>query len=71
MVMNLNNIDCLEKIKELNDKSVDCVVSDPPYGLSFMGKDWDKVLPNIEVFKECYRVLKPGSFAFIMCAPLS
>ena len=69
--MNLNNIDCLEKIKELNDKSVDCVVSDPPYGLSFMGKDWDKVLPNIEVFKECYRVLKPGSFAFIMCAPLS
>ena len=36
-----------------------------------MGKAWDKVLPDIEIFKECLRVLKPGSFAFVMSAPRS
>ena len=34
--------DCLEKLKELEDNSVDSVVTDPPYGLEFMGKEWDK-----------------------------
>lgn len=34
-----------------------------------MGKDWDKALPPIEIFKECLRVLKPGAFAFFMCSP--
>ena len=34
--------DCLEKLKELGDNSVDAVVTDPPYGLEFMGKEWDK-----------------------------
>lgn len=34
----------------------------------FMGKEWD-VLPKVEVWKECLRILKPGSFAFIMCTP--
>jgi len=34
-----------------------------------MGKDWDKALPSIEIWKECLRVLKPGAFAFIMSAP--
>ena len=34
--------DCLEKLKELEDNSVDAVVTDPPYGLEFMGKEWDK-----------------------------
>lgn len=61
--------DCLEKLKELENNSVDCVVTDPPYGYSFMGKDWDKALPTIEVWKECLRVLKPGAFAFVMSAP--
>src|SRR5207302_1574406 len=42
---------------------------DPPYGYSFMGKDWDKAVPPTEVWKECLRVLKPGAFAFIMSAP--
>ena len=34
-----------------------------------MGKDWDKTLPPKEIFEECYRVLMPGSFAFVMSAP--
>ena len=34
--------DCLEVMKTLPENSVDSIVTDPPYGLSFMGKDWDK-----------------------------
>jgi site-specific DNA-methyltransferase (adenine-specific) len=52
--------DCLEKLKELPDCSVDSVVTDPPYGLSFMGKKWDYDVPSVEVWVECLRVLKPG-----------
>jgi site-specific DNA-methyltransferase (adenine-specific) len=52
--------DCLEKLKELPDCSVDSIVTDPPYGLSFMGKKWDYDVPSVEVWKECLRVLKPG-----------
>lgn len=33
-----------------------------------MGKEWD-VLPPVEIWKECFRVLKDGAFAFIMCTP--
>ena len=52
--------DCLERLKELPDNSVDSVVTDPPYGLSFMGKKWDYDVPSVEVWAECLRVLKPG-----------
>jgi site-specific DNA-methyltransferase (adenine-specific) len=52
--------DCLEKLKELDDNSVDSIVTDPPYGLSFMGKKWDYDVPSVEIWKECLRVLKPG-----------
>jgi site-specific DNA-methyltransferase (adenine-specific) len=39
---------------------VSAVVTDPPYGLSFMGKKWDYDVPAVEVWAECLRVLKPG-----------
>ena len=52
--------DCLEKLKDLADNSVDSIVTDPPYGLSFMGKKWDYDVPSVEIWKECYRVLKHG-----------
>lgn len=42
------------------DNSVDSVVTDPPYGLSFMGKKWDYDVPSTEIWAECLRVLKPG-----------
>jgi site-specific DNA-methyltransferase (adenine-specific) len=61
--------DCLEKLKELTDNSIDFMVTDPPYGISFLGKDWDRAVPSVEVWKECLRVLKPGSFAFVMSLP--
>lgn len=52
--------DCLEKLKELQSNSVDAIVTDPPYGLKFMNKHWDYDVPSVEIWKECFRVLKPG-----------
>jgi DNA modification methylase len=52
--------DCLEVLRTLPDCSVDSVVTDPPYGLSFMGKKWDYDVPSVEIWAECLRVLKPG-----------
>ncbi len=63
------NGDSLKVLKKLEDESVDLVCTDPPYGYSFMGKDWDKVVPSVEIWKECLRVLKPGGFCFVMSAP--
>jgi len=65
----LYNDDCLNVLKTFKENSIDTVVTDPPYGYKFMGKNWDKALPNIEIWKECLRVLKPGGFAFIMSSP--
>ena len=58
--MKLIHADCLEAMKKMPDNSVDAVVTDPPYGLSFMGKKWDYDVPSVEVWCECLRVLKPG-----------
>lgn len=54
--------DCLEKLKELPENSVDSVVCDPPYELGFMGKSWDNtgIANNPLMWAECLRVLKPG-----------
>jgi site-specific DNA-methyltransferase (adenine-specific) len=57
--------DCLEELKKLPDNSVDTLITDPPYGLSFMGKKWDYDVPSVEVWKEVLRVLKPGATALI------
>jgi predicted methyltransferase len=59
-MINLMHGDCLEVLRTLPDNSVDSVVTDPPYGLSFMGKKWDYDVPASEVWAECLRVLKPG-----------
>ena len=64
--------DCLDVMKEMEDNSVDSIVTDPPYGLSaarnsgksskggFMGKEWDYDVPSVEIWREALRVLKPG-----------
>ena len=61
--------DCNDWLKEIKDNSIDLLVTDPPYGIEFMGKDWDKALVSTETWKECYRVLKQGKLAFVMCSP--
>jgi len=52
--------DCLDRLRELPDNSVDACVTDPPYGLSFMGKAWDYDVPTVDVWREVLRVLKPA-----------
>jgi DNA modification methylase len=54
--------DSLERLKGLEDNSIDSIVTDPPYGLSFMGKKWDYDVPSQEIWEECLRVLKPGGY---------
>jgi len=54
--------DCLEEMRTMEDSSVDSIVTDPPYGLSFMGKKWDYDVPSVEIWKECLRVLKSGGY---------
>ncbi|HEI8943086.1 DNA-methyltransferase [Citrobacter freundii] len=51
---------CEDVLKALPDNSVDAIVTDPPYGLSFMNHKWDYDVPTVEQWQECLRVLKPG-----------
>lgn len=57
----LHEGDCLPWLRTLPDDSVGACVTDPPYGLSFMGKTWDHGLPDAAVWREVLRVLKPGA----------
>ena len=50
----------MDQMLFMADSSVDSIVTDPPYGLSFMGKKWDYDVPSVELWAECLRVLKPG-----------
>jgi len=67
MNIKLLNGDCLEQMKQLPDNSVDSIVTDPPYGISFMAKKWDYDVPKVDVWKEAMRVLKHGGHALIAC----
>ena len=58
--MTVHHGDCLDVLRTMPDNSVDSIVTDPPYGLSFMGKRWDYDVPGVEIWAECLRVLKPG-----------
>jgi DNA modification methylase len=57
----LHHGDCLDTLRTMPDASIDAVVTDPPYGLSFMNKAWDHAVPGPEVWRECLRVMKPGA----------
>lgn len=52
-----NNI---EVLKTFPDNYFDSIVTDPPYGIDFLGKDWDSNTGSLETYNECLRVLKPG-----------
>ena len=67
------NGDCIEEMKKLPKNSVDSIVTDPPYGLAFMGKSWDDFSPmEFQEFsqkwgREALRVLKPGGYLLAFC----
>ena len=61
--MNIYNADCVVKLKELDENSVDSIVCDAPYFIRFMSKKWDAtdhIASTPAVWTECLRVLKPG-----------
>lgn len=53
---------CENVLKSISDNSVDSIITDPPYGLKFMGKKWDYQVPTVDQWRECLRVLKPGGY---------
>ncbi len=82
MIYEGNNItlhrgDCLEVLRTIPDASIDAVVTDPPAGISFMGRAWDHhkggrdswVSWMRDVAAECLRVLKPGAHALVWALP--
>lgn len=52
--------DCLDVMRSMDSDSIDSIVTDPPYGISFMGKKWDYNVPGVDVWAEALSVLKPG-----------
>jgi len=76
-VFNIHNENCLDTMKRMEDNSVDAIVSDPPAGIAFMGKEWDKdkggrdkwIEWMTEVASNCMRVLKPGGHALVWSIP--
>ena len=60
MTYTLHTGDCRDVMATLPAESVDAIVCDPPYGLSFMGKGWDHGVPGVDFWVEALRVLKPG-----------
>ena len=54
----------LEELPKLPDNHFHSIVTDPPYELGFMGKSWDAsgIAYNIDLWKECLRVLRPGGY---------
>ena len=59
------NADCIEAMQEMPDGCVDAIVTDPPYGLAFMGANWDHNVPSVAYWSECLRVAKSG--AHLLC----
>ena len=63
MALELDTIhtgDCREALAGFPDNSVHAIVTDPPYGLRFLGAKWDCSVPGVDVWLECLRVLRPG-----------
>lgn len=59
--------DCLPYLEDMDPASVDAVVTDPPYGIA-VDKKWDQQLPDVRIWKELVRVVKPGGYALVFSA---
>ena len=61
MTWSVHEGDCRQVMAGMDPGSIDAIVTDPPYGLSFMGKGWDHAVPGVEFWTEALRVAKPGA----------
>ena len=53
--------DCLDVMAGMEADCVDTIITDPPYGLEFMGKGWDGCVPGVAYWRAALRVAKPGT----------
>jgi site-specific DNA-methyltransferase (adenine-specific) len=60
MTYKIHTGDNRDILKTIPDNSIDAIVTDPPYGIDFLGKSWDANTGALETYEECLRVLKPG-----------
>jgi DNA modification methylase len=67
--MRLELGDCLEVLKNITDNTFDSCITDSPYGISFNNHKWDYDVPSVELWKEVYRVLKPGGYVVNFSSP--
>ena len=61
MINQIIHGDCFDVLKDIPDNSIDLILTDPPYGLKFMGKDWDHGVPSVQFWEQALRVAKPGA----------
>jgi DNA modification methylase len=66
-VFEIYNSECLEHMKTMADNSIDCCITDPPYGMGM--EHWDHSVPTADIWKEVLRILKPGGFCLSFCSP--
>jgi site-specific DNA-methyltransferase (adenine-specific) len=52
-------------LNQIDQNSIDAIITDPPYGINFQKHEWDKSLPNQQVWEASYRVLKPGGYMLV------
>src|SRR6056300_1400098 len=69
----MNNItlhkgDSSKVLKKYPDNHFDSIVTDPPYGIEFLNKEWDSNTGAVETWQECLRVLKPGGYLLAFSA---
>ena len=57
----LHHADCRDAMRAMEAESIDAIVTDPPYGIAFMGREWDHGVPGVEFWAEALRVAKPGA----------
>ena len=63
------NGDSANELKNYPDNYFDSCVTDPPYGIEFLNKNWDNNTGAVEVWREVYRTLKPGAYLLAFSAP--
>ena len=68
MSQTIINGDSAEVLKQFKDNSIDAVITDPPYGIEFLAKEWDRNTGAVEIWSECLRILKPGGYLLAFSA---
>lgn len=68
MKFTIHQGDNRDTLKNIDDNSIDAIVTDPPYGIDFLGKSWDANTGALETYTECLRVLKPGGYILAFSA---